>query len=83
MAKDKNSVEEAVEDYYKGLLKDLGINYFFKTSRINEEIGNALAAAPSKRGGKGRNYPDIQLLLDDGNSRRIPVMIEAKGGKNK
>lgn len=81
--KKKVSVEEAVEDYYKGILKRLGIKYYFKTTGINEEIDHALAVAPSKRGGEGRNIPDIQLLLEDDHARRIPVMIEAKGSKGK
>ncbi len=29
------------------------------------------------------NFPDIQLLLENKNRRDIPVMIEAKGARNK
>lgn len=77
------SVEEKVEDYYKALLDQLGVKRYEKTQGINSEINNALSNADSKSGGAGKNYPDIQVLLDNGNSRRIPVMIEAKGSRNK
>lgn len=55
--------------------------YYTKTEIINPEIENALKAAPSKSGGKGRNYPDIKLFLNTKNMRNIPVMIEVKGLK--
>lgn len=77
------SIEEKVEEHYKAIFDNYGIRHFGKTESINDSISNALSEAKSKSGGKGNNYPDIQLLLDDGHSRRIPVMIEAKGGKNK
>lgn len=77
------SVEEKVEDYYKALLDKLDVKRYEKTQGINSEINNALSNASSKSGGSGKNFPDIQVLLDDGRSRRIPVMIEVKGSKNK
>lgn len=77
------SIEEKVEEYYKSEFDDYGIRHYGKTETINDDIGHALSEAKSKSGGNGKNYPDIQLLLDDEHSRRIPVMIEAKGGKNK
>lgn len=77
------SVEEKVEDYYKALLDKLGVKRYEKTQGINSEISNALNSANSKSGGSGKNFPDIQLLLTNNNSRRIPVMIEVKGSKNK
>ena len=43
----------------------------------------ALKSAISKSGGSGNNYPDIQILLENNTRRNIPVMIEAKGSKNK
>ncbi len=78
-----SSIEEKVEEQYKSFLDDLGIRHYGKTEKINQTITDALQAATSKSGGSGNNYPDIQLLLDNGYSRRIPVMIEAKGSKNK
>lgn len=77
------SVEEKVEEYYKSYLDDLGVEHYGKTEGINAEINAALKAAPSKTGGSGSNFPDIQLLLEDSHTRRIPVMIEAKGHKGK
>ncbi|RMC38540.1 hypothetical protein F5ESL0236_06280 [Lactobacillus sp. ESL0236] len=77
------SIEEKVEEYFKALFDHYNIRHFGKTETVNEEIGKALSVAESKSGGVGSNYPDIQLLLENNNSRRIPVMIEAKGGKNK
>lgn len=77
------SVEEKVEDYYKSLLDHLGVARYDKTQPINSEISEALHRADSKSGGSGNNYPDIQLLLDNDHGRRVPVMIEVKGSKNK
>lgn len=77
------SVEEKVEDYYKALLDRLGIKRYEKTQGINAEINDALNAASSKSGGTGKNFPDIQVLLSNAHTRRIPVMIEVKGGKHK
>lgn len=77
------SVEEKVEEYYKRELDNLGIHHFGKTEEINAEITAALKESTSKSGGSGNNYPDIQLFLENKHSRRIPVMIEAKGSKNK
>lgn len=77
------SVEEKVEDYYKSTLDSLGVQRYEKTQGINSEITSALSNASSKSGGTGKNFPDIQVLLDDNHSRRIPVMIEVKGSKNK
>ena len=77
------SIEEKVEEYFKSELDSLGIRHYGKTGEINSEITSALRQAESKSGGAGNNYPDIQLLLEDNHSRRVPVMIEAKGGKNK
>lgn len=77
------SIEEKVEEQYKKELDKLGVRHYGKTETINDTITNALKNAVSKSGGSGNNYPDIQLLLENNHSRRIPVMIEAKGSKNK
>lgn len=77
------SIEEKVEEQYKKELEKLGVRHYGKTETINDTITNALKNAVSKSGGSGNNYPDIQLLLEDNHSRRVPVMIEAKGSKNK
>lgn len=77
------SIEEKVEEQYKGMLDALGVRHYGKTEKINSAISNALKNADSKSGGSGNNFPDIQLILENSNARRIPVMIEAKGSKNK
>lgn len=77
------SVEEKVEEQYKKELDKLGVRHYGKTETINDTITNALKTTVSKSGGSGNNYPDIQLLLENNHSRRIPVMIEAKGSKNR
>lgn len=77
------SIEEKVEEHYKKILDELGIRHYGKTESINRTITDALRSADSKSGGSGNNYPDIQLLLENKTARRIPVMIEAKGLKNR
>lgn len=77
------SIEDKVEEQYKKYLDELGIRHYGKTEVINDTISNALKSSVSKSGGSGNNYPDIQLLLEDNHSRRIPVMIEVKGTKGR
>ena len=77
------SIEEKVEEYYKKKLDGLGVRHYGKTEKINHAIQDALEKATSKSGGTGTNYPDIMLFLENSNKRAIPVVIEAKGGKNK
>ena len=73
------SIEEQVEDWAKKQFKNL--KYYTKTETINSEIDFALEKAPSKKGGTGKNYPDIKYLIETAENRRIPVMIEVKGTK--
>ncbi len=77
------SIEEKVEDHYKRILDDLKVRHYGKTESVNSAIDNALKEADSKSGNSGNNYPDIKLLLENSHSRRIPVMIEAKGTSGK
>ena len=77
------SIEEKVEDYYKGLLKSLGIRIYAKTENIRYDIDRALKEADSKSGGSGGNYPDIKFILQNSYGETIPVLVEAKGLKNK
>lgn len=77
------SIEEKVEEHYKALLDALNIRRFGKTEGINPSIIRAFKQAESKSGGSGTSYPDIQLLLQNKTRRDIPVIIEAKGTKNK
>lgn len=73
------SIEEKVEEAYKAKLDRLGVQRWGKNEAPNSEIRRALDDYESKSGGGGRNYPDIQSLLDDRSARRIPVMMECKG----
>ena len=77
------SIEEKVEEHFKKVLDNLGVRHFGKTESINEPIDKALKNFASKSGNSGNNYPDIRCLLDNKQGRLIPVMIEAKGSKNK
>lgn len=77
------SIEEKVEEHYKIMLDELNVRHYGKTEKINDTIGSALKNAESKSGGSGNNYPDIQILLENNLRRDIPVMIEAKGSKNR
>lgn len=79
----EKSVEEPVEDLFKEELRKLKIDYFTKTDPINPSIDNALKKGPSKANKDGGNFPDIKVFLETQNQRRIPVMIEVKGLKNK
>lgn len=76
-----SSIEEKIEDQAKKQLSNGNVRYFAKTESINPEIDNALALAPSKSGGKGKNYPDIKVFVTLEDMRNIPVMIEVKGKK--
>lgn len=77
------SVEEKVEEHYKAILDGLGVRHYGKTEKINDSIAKALKDADSKSGGSGNNFPDIQMYLEDGYGRGLPVMVEAKGSKRK
>ncbi len=77
------SIEEKVEEHFKSLLDSLNIRHYGKTEPINTAITDALQSAESKSGGSGANYPDIQLFLQNSTRRDIPVMVEAKGSRNK
>jgi hypothetical protein len=77
------NIKEKVEEFYKGILDNLHIRYYGKTEKMSDVILNSLNIAITKSGGNGENCPDIRLLLDNGHGRRIPVIIVAKGTKNK
>lgn len=79
MAKSTKSIEEKIEDIAKKQLDANHVRHFAKTESINSEIDKALLKAVSKSGGKGGNYPDIKLLIELPEMKRIPVMIEVKG----
>lgn len=74
--KQKPSIEETVETWAKVQLRT--IKTYPKTNFINPQIEKALKEAPSKKGGKGGNFPDIKCLLSTPDGL-LPVMIEVKG----
>ena len=78
-----SSVEERVEEIFKKQLDSFKVKHFTKTESINPSIDDALKNSVSKSGGSGNNYPDIKVLIETSQMRRIPVMIEAKGTKGK
>lgn len=77
------SIEEKVEEFFKTQLDRFKIKHFTKTESINPSIDDALKNYVSKSGNNGNNYPDIKVLIESSKMRRIPVMIEAKGTKDK
>ncbi len=77
-SKQKHSIEEIVEQWAKEQLK--GIKLYAKNDFINSQIEKALKTAPSKKGGKGPNYPDVKCVIPAAEGD-IPVMIEVKGTK--
>lgn len=78
-SKKAHSIEELVEQWAKEQLKE--IKLYSKTDFINPQIEKALKMEPSKKGGKGPNYPDIKCILQVSDGY-IPVMIEVKGVKD-
>ena len=79
-SKKAHSIEELVEQWAKEQLKE--IKLYSKTDFINPQIEKALKMEPSKKGGKGPNYPDIKCVLQVSDGGYIPVMIEVKGVKD-
>lgn len=77
------SIEEKVEEIFKKQLDAFKVKHYTKTESINSSIDDALRNSVSKSGGQGNNYPDIRVLIETSNMRRIPVMIEAKGTMGK
>ena len=77
------SIEEKVEEQYKGFLDELNIRHYGKAENVNDTIATALKEAKSKSGNSGNNYPDIRIMIDDNHGRFLPVMIEAKGSRGK
>lgn len=56
-------------------------NYKESTEVLTPDVRQALDTAFSKSGGKGKNFPDLQCMVQDVNGHDIPVMIECKGTK--
>lgn len=77
------SVEPQVEDVVNASLKEYGVAYKLKQEKLGFEIDEALRKYASKTGGSGGNLPDAKALMKTSDLRRIPVVFEYKGYKDK
>lgn len=77
------SVEPQIADLANGWLKHYKLKYFIEQDAPNAEIKNALQEYESKQGGSGGNRPDCNLILQDGEGKWWPILIEYKGHKDK
>ena len=81
VADEEKRFEKRVQSCFEEQLTKYGIRFFTDTEYINSEIEDALKSAPSKSGGRGKNYPDLRVMIESSKGRVIPVMLEAKGKK--
>ncbi len=78
------SIEPLIADKFNNELRSYNLEYKLEQESLNKEIDEALKNYASKSGGLGGNRPDVKLLLPTINpNRRIPVLIECKGQKDK
>ncbi|MCH4609509.1 VRR-NUC domain-containing protein [Helicobacter pylori] len=78
------SIEPLIADKFNNELRSYNLEYKLEQESLNKEIDEALKNYYSKRGGLGGNRPDVKLLLDTQEpNRRVPILIEYKGLKDK
>ncbi len=78
------SIEPLIADKFNNELRRYNLEYKLEQESLNKEIDEALKNYASKSGGLGGNRPDVKLLLDTQEpNRRIPILIEYKGLKDK
>ncbi|GAA8503903.1 hypothetical protein HpDR57_13210 [Helicobacter pylori] len=78
------SIEPQIADKFNNELRNYGLDYKLEQESLNTEIDEALKNYASKSGGLGGNRPDVKLLLNTQDpNRRIPILIEYKGLKDK
>ncbi|PUD13012.1 restriction endonuclease subunit M [Helicobacter pylori] len=78
------SIEPLIADKFNNELRSYNLEYKLEQESLNKEIDEALKNYASKSGGLGGNRPDVKLLLNTQDpNRRIPVLIEYKGLKDK
>ncbi|RKV47427.1 nuclease [Helicobacter pylori] len=78
------SIEPLIADKFNNELRKYQLNYKLEQESLNTEIDEALKNYASKSGGLGGNRPDVKLLLNTQDpNRRIPILIEYKGLKDK
>ncbi|GAA9863650.1 N-6 DNA methylase [Helicobacter pylori] len=78
------SIEPLIADKINNELRSYNLDYKLEQESLNTEIDEALKNYASKSGGLGGNRPDVKLLLNTQDpNRRIPILIEYKGLKDK
>ncbi|MGL2655684.1 N-6 DNA methylase [Helicobacter pylori] len=78
------SIEPLIADKFNNELRSYNLDYKLEQESLNKEIDEALKNYASKNGGLGGNRPDVKLLLNTQDpNRRVPVLIEYKGLKDK
>ncbi|MGN8480045.1 N-6 DNA methylase [Helicobacter pylori] len=78
------SIEPLIADKFNNELRSYNLEYKLEQESLNIEIDEALKNYASKSGGLGGNRPDVKLLLNTQDpNRRIPILIEYKGLKDK
>ncbi|OPG60488.1 N-6 DNA methylase [Helicobacter pylori] len=78
------SIEPLIADKFNNELRSYSLDYKLEQESLNTEIDEALKNYASKSGGLGGNRPDVKLLLNTQDpNRRIPILIEYKGLKDK
>ncbi|RVZ90005.1 VRR-NUC domain-containing protein [Helicobacter pylori] len=78
------SIEPLIADKFNNELRSYNLEYKLEQESLNKEIDEALKNYASKNGGLGGNRPDVKLLLNSQDpNRRVPILIEYKGLKDK
>ncbi|MFP6133688.1 VRR-NUC domain-containing protein [Helicobacter pylori] len=77
------SIEPLIADKFNNELRSYNLEYKLEQESLNKEIDEALKNYASKNGGLGGNRPDVKLLLNTTPNRRVPILIEYKGLKDK
>ncbi len=79
------SIEPLIADKFNNELRSYNLEYKLEQESLNNKgIDEALKNYASKNGGLGGNRPDVKLLLNTQDpNRRVPILIEYKGLKDK
>ncbi len=78
------SIEPQIADKFNNELRSYNLDYKLEQESLNKKIDEALKNYASKSGGLGGNRPDVKLLLNTQDpNRRVPILIEYKGLKDK
>ncbi len=78
------SIEPLIADKFNNELRSYNLEYKLEQESLNKEIDEALKNYASKSGGLGGNRPDVKILLDTQEpNRKVPILIEYKGLKDK